>query len=106
MDIKSIVAKFNFKNNKTSITKLKSFSPGTVFSVLAIVMVVLDLWLLQSAVAIIFRSRSSDVGAKVPQSTRVDFPGYNQAVDRIDGASTYVPVAQLKANPFQALKKE
>ncbi len=106
MDIKSIVAKFKFKNGKASGAKLKSFSPETVFSALAIVMIVLDVWLLQSAILVAIRSRSSDVGAKIVQSTRVDFPGYNKAVERIDGASTYTPALQLKTNPFQALKKE
>lgn len=106
MDIKSILAKFKFQNSKASGLKMKSLNPGTVFSGLAIVMVVLDLWLLQSAVVMVFRSRSSDVGAKAVQSIRVDFPGYNKAVDRIDGASTYTPAIQLKTNPFQALKKE
>lgn len=106
MDIKSIVAKLSPKSAKVLGVRSDNFKPEMVFSILAILMVVLDLWLLQSAIMVIIRSRSSDVGARVVQQTRVDFQGYNMAVERIDGANTYAPASQLNVNPFRALKKQ
>lgn len=106
MNLKDILSKIKFTSPKASGNKLSGVKPGLVFSALFAVIIILDLWLLQTAVVLVFKSRTSDVGAKTVQSSRVDFAGYNQAIGRIENAESYEPEVKTTVNPFKALAKE
>jgi hypothetical protein len=99
MDLKSILEKLNFKK-KSGPAKRVPLSPSLVFTILSLAVIFADVWMIQSAFRTIYQYSYADVGARMVQSTRVNFDGYTKAVERIENAGNYSPQRGGEKNPF------
>lgn len=68
--------------------------------VLLALVVILNVYVLQSGVRILLETRTNEVGARQIASFRVNFEGYNQALKRIQDADYFVPKNVITTNPF------
>lgn len=105
MDIKSLFAKLKPTKKSANRNPEKSLTPSLVLSVVGVLVLVADVWALQSAARLVYRYKFEDVGARPAQSTRVNFDAYNKAVGRIEAFAEYEPEKPQAANPFKQKPK-
>ena len=105
MDFKSIIAKIKSKPSNGPKTGLK-VGQGTVLWIAAIVVLLADLWALQSSLMALYRIRFEDVGAREVETTRVNFANLKKAAERVQAASLYQPATPPYVNPFKDVPKQ
>lgn len=105
MDFKSIISKFKPKSAPGGKKSLK-LNQGLVLWLVAGVVLLADLWALQSSVLALYRVKFEDVGAREVESTRVNFQNFKKATERVRTADTYIPEASPSVNPFKEVPKQ
>jgi hypothetical protein len=105
MTVSELIAKLK-SLNKPSHGKRPAPTPRLVLSILLVVVLLADIWLVQSAFRAIYQYKFSDVGARLVQSTRVNFEGFSKASNRIEQADSYRPAPAPAANPFKEVDRE
>lgn len=98
MDIKKFFSKF--LPAKRAAGSKWGPSPKLVFTALALIVLLLDVYMIQSAVRSVYKYKFADVGARTVQSTRINFEGYSTAVNRIEDGVNYKPMVFEILNPF------
>lgn len=104
MDFKSILATLKPKPS-TGQKKGIKISQRTALWLVTGVVLLADLWALQSSLLALYRVKFEDVGAREVESTRVNFQNLKKAAERIESAETYLPVATPSLNPFKEVPK-
>jgi hypothetical protein len=105
MDFKSIIAKLKPKPALVGKKSLK-FNQSMVLWAVTGAVLLADLWALQSSLLALYRVRFEDVGAREVESTRVNFPNYKKATERVQKAGGYVPESVPSLNPFKEVPKQ
>lgn len=105
MDLKSIILKFN---PRPVTGGKKGFKPNQnmVLWLVAGIVLLADLWALQSSVLALYRVKFEDVGAREVESTRVNFQNFKKATERVQAADSYVSEVTPSTNPFKEVPKQ
>lgn len=106
MDFKSIIGKFKANKPATGGKKGLKINQGMVLWLVAGVVLLADLWALQSSILALYRVKFEDVGAREVESTRVNFQNFKKATERVRAAGSYVPEVPPNVNPFKEVPKQ
>lgn len=105
MDIKTIIEKLKPKPT-TGPKKGLKISQSTALWLVAIALLLADLWALQGSLSAVYRVRFEDVGARDVESTRVNFQNFKKATERKQSAESYEPISAPSVNPFKEVPKQ
>lgn len=106
MQLPSFLSKLTPKKTTASVPfSLKALNQTAVTILLLLVVLALDAWFLQNIAATIYRYKFADVGARTVLSTRVNFPKYEQVVDKMQKGEVYESEPLRERSPFTPVPK-